>query len=556
MKTCQEQPHLRNPTGRSRQKADSLARLLRLKRLLNLSNWINAEHAPEGLEELNCEPEPAPNCVRCGYDLRGQEFGVCPECGLQLAYYYRDPTPWGGIEPDQASWLKTCISVLRWDRRTLVRVSLVPATPRSRRFARICLLVSAIMLAVSAVVSFTGKPSVYVLVANFMTSAVLSISVLWGILAGLGYCIRARWRKSWGIPGSLHYACAWWVAVSGVLLLLTVFFFATGESVILHFLFLAAVLGISLWALWLWASCGAWPHRVPSIPIACSALGLFLLPLFLLPEVPAVAKSVRTRAVNLVVRTKEAASASSPGLAMLWRPRSHALIIDAIGGTDDALTRLSIRKLGGGGCRVVSLLGAECTMDSIEGQFYSLPERVGGRDKLILYINGHGPREGSGAIQMADGYITSQWLAGVLKSLPTPNKLVIIDSCFGGKFLEAFDQDIDAVALTATDNRNIAWGSGVVPLWTALRNPTSDELGNADGQVSINEAFFYAYRTMLKRGEAARQTRIAFEDNPEIREELVTAGAMSPQLRVFGDADPTVFAVEIAGGQTSSGNSP
>jgi hypothetical protein len=341
-----------------------------------------------------------------------------------------------------------------------------------------------------------------------------------------------------------------------VLLLFTVSFIATGESVILHFLLLAAALGISLWALWLWVSCGSWPHPVPSIPIACSALGLFLLPLFLLPEVPALAKSVRTGAVNLVVRTKEAASASSPGLAMPWRPRSQALIIDAIPRTNDAVIWHAVRNLGGRGCRVVSLLEAECTMDSIEEQFYSLPEQVGGRDKLILYINGHGAQEGSGVIQMADGYITSQWLSRVLKSLPTPHKLVIIDSCFGGKFLEAFDQDIDAVVLTATDNRNFAWGYGVVPLWTALRNPASDELGNADGQVSINEAFFYAYRTMLKRGEAARQTCIAFEDNPEIREELVTAGAMSPQLRVFGDADPTVFAVEIAGGQTSGGNSP
>jgi hypothetical protein len=230
-------------------------------------------------------------------------------------------------------------------------------------------------------------------------------------------------------------------------------------------------------------------------------------------------------------------------------------MIDAIPSWDEQLVLDSINALGVKNADRLVLRGADCTMAKIRDAFASVRTQLLKKDRLIIYVNGHGMRDGSGAIRMVDGFLTSQSLSDLLADVSTPDCFVVIDSCFGGKFVRALRGENDAVVLASTDTKNVSYRRGLASFWNALGRSTSDR--DRDGQVTVEEACWVAYSRMLARGERARQGNLKRAGNDPDRTELMAKqGYQTPQFAVLGDADPSVFAVPVSPRPTTQPASP
>jgi hypothetical protein len=539
-----------------------LSRLLHVKQILGLSHRNRPEPsdqstsghlrclardvaAPDGIDEIALNSR----CMNCGYCQQGVRIACCPECGLPLAAYYHDPTPWG-CRHTLPAWWATALKVWTWDGRVRLRTALLPATRGARQFALWSILVTAILASLAFAVGYTAKPGSSQLSAGLFAAVqfiealvVISLGLL-GVVYGLMLGTKGIWRQRYRfVPGSIYYATAWWPQIAGALLVLTALDSCFPGSGLPGLLVGAGLIGVVQWGLWLWSSlfeseCVTWP---------APRIGLVVL--------------VFTLAGSLALQTIPGASqwtmsqmlaAGETGLARLQvlgsfsvgprapTPKTYAVIIEAVPNDTRPLVLEAVDKMGAGQATRVVMYDADTKLTNVRRAFDALRGELRPDDRLILYIGGHGEGEGAGAIRMADGFITSQMVSDLVHDVHTPHVLVVINSCFGGKFVQALRGE-SAVVLTSTDNRNVSFSCNLLPFWRALLKPESDLHGT--GRFTIKDAFWGVYCRMLNEADTARIRWVAH--NPGACGLLAEKGYGTPQLEVLGGANEDDFFVEV-----------
>lgn len=493
-------------------------------------------------------------CVGCGYSQDGQRIDRCPECGLLMASRLRDPTAWSATGPGAIGWWATAWRIWVWHRRTRIRTSWVPITAKSQSFAQWSIIASAVILGLAlAVFNWNVKLPRLLAAVYFIVESIIGAVLAGALLAGgvwvLTVTVRGTWRRTLRfVPSCIHYGTAWWPPLSLLALLAACLYWApkTDESSVV--LDLLLVMPLLTWGLWLWGSiteAGYFKHvgaRLMVVVLCLAALGSGLVLL-----VPGSSRLVmvqlldRTGSGLLKVNLFGTYSANS----LKAGSQSYALIIDAIPNSgDEQIIEQAIDKLGAEDR--VRIDGRHCTLEQIEKAFAVAGQDVHPEDKFILYINGHGAQNGSGAIAMANGFLTSQKLSELLSKMPTSRCLVVIDSCFGGKFIPALKENpnCNAVVITTTDNRNLAYYSGFGRFWKALVQAKPGSPGQT--RVTVQEAFWSSYTGMLADGEDARSRNLKRAQSPPEWTMFVKEGYATPQLDIIGKARAEDFAVPVS----------
>ena len=253
--------------------AGTLSRLLRVKQILGLSRRKRPEPsdlstsghlqrlvrdvaAPDTIHEIALNSR----CMNCGYCQQGLRIARCPECGLPLAAYYHDPTPWG-CRRTLPDWWATALKVWTWDRRVRLRTALLPATRGAPQFALWSILVTALLASLAFAVGHTANPgssqlSPGLFAAVQFTEALVVISLgLLGVVYALMLGTQGIWRQRYRfVPGSIYYATAWWPQIAGALLVLTALNACFPGSGLPTLLVCASLIGVAQWSLWLWSS--------------------------------------------------------------------------------------------------------------------------------------------------------------------------------------------------------------------------------------------------------------------------------------------------------------
>lgn len=531
-----------------------LSQLLRVKRLIGISR---PSHPPPAVDEEAAGPKESwTTCVNCQYCQQGVISDRCPECGLPFAAWYRDPTRRYAPRISILGWFSVAYRIWAWDARLRTRASLIRTTPESRRFAIYSVLFTAGALAVS--LAAVNVPSIgpKLLVGTYFLLHCLTGTVLAGLLLtltllGLAQALSGTWRRRFlFVPAAIHYATAWWPPGASLVLALACMHAISPDSDIFRHATLLCLLCGLPWALWLWASIAeADLISLPSVRIIGVASLAVLVGILTLGLIPSTVRLGMTQAL---------ATADS-GLTVLRMfgtfgsdqvtsaPRTYALVIDAIPSKNDDLVLEGIERLGVGRTTRVYMEEEDCSLDEIRNALYAARRRLRADDKFVLYINGHGSRDGAGSIRVADGEITTQMLADQLAEMPTRHSLVVIDSCFGGKFIKALRDrgSCNAVVLTSTDDQNLAYNGALEPFWKALTNPAPDDDEDGNGVVTVDEAFWRTFRPMIEGAEETRQAALARHAEGCRHLKLLTdVGYATPQLEALGAATEEDFGVD------------
>lgn len=508
-----------------------------------------------GAEAISVSPEPVANpvkCVNCGYIQEGQPVDRCPECGLLWASRLHDPTPWS-LRPSVSHLFLTALDVWRWDRRTRVRTSLVPVAPESAQFANLCALLSAVLLGFAFAVALgegsgSGTPWIALFAAEVLLGGILGYGLLRCLTWVTRISLGGMWRRELRfVPASIHYATAWWPPAALLLLVLAVLLLAPDlrrEDRVLV-MWLVGLWGAAAWAFWLWGSVGESGHvSLPGVRIAFVLIGVIAVAFQLTTGLLAIrqASPVKTMA-RLVTMTGGLTALGRTATSTLTNaPRTYALLIDCIPSDDERMIAGVLSRLGAVPETTVLLNGRGATLAAIEKAFYDLGGRIRKGDRFVVYLNGHGLRDGSGAIVVADGPLTAQKLRYLLSGAQTNRCFVVIDSCFGGKFISGLRGSCNAVVLASTDDRNVAFRSGLVPFWCAMASPESD--WNGDGRLTIKEAYLQSYSEMLKKGEQTRRRAASVMPPGQYMRGLAGVDSSSPQLEALGEVDQDDFYVQ------------
>ncbi len=501
--------------------------------LLVVRKSLHPAPAPEDLAAPLLEaPDTSATCISCGYEQSGQVLDRCPECGLLWASRLCDSTPWGS-EQSPRSWFDTARSVLLWDYRTRVRTGLVPATPVTHRFGTICVWIACPLLALSFALLNAGASGRPTLLHEFLLSlvaATLFIGVgLVGTRLALRVFMRGQWRRTLDfVPSSVDYACAWWLVLAG---LLVVACLGRWNAVALTIL----IFGTAAWAFWLWGSSTESQHVLAVAPRIGAVILLDLVAaLSVLPLAPGAAAAVASQTWRSLGLGPPKAAAPTQG------PVTWGIIVDALpGDSTEPLVSSAMRKLGADQEHLLVLSGTKATLTAANKAFATVSDKIRPQDRVVIYLNGHGAENGAGSIQLAEGFLTALKLRSLLSWFSTPRRLVVIDSCFGGKFLEDLNGKVDAVVLASTDDGNVAFRGVLGFFWQALLASDSDL--NGDGQVSVDEAFWRSYKRMLDEGEQQRQN--ALDKRAKLL--LEQDGFQSPQLEEYGKGDARDFAIKL-----------
>jgi hypothetical protein len=539
-----------------------LSRLLRVKQILGLSHRNRPEPsdqsthghlqrlahdvaAPDNFDEIALNSR----CMNCGYCQQGVRIACCPECGLPLATYYHDPTPWG-CRHALPAWWATALKVWTWDRRVRLRTALLPATRGARQFALWSILVTAILASLAFAAGHTAQPGSSQLSAGLLAAVqfiealvVISLGLL-GVVHGLMLGTKRMWRRRYRfVPGSIYYATAWWPQIAGALLVLTALDCCFPGSGLLGLLVAASLIGFAQWGLWVWSSlfeseCVSWP----ALRIGLVVLVFTLAGSLALQTIPGASQwtmsqmlaAGETGLARLQVSGSLAAGPRAPA------SKTYAVIIEAVPSDTRGLVLEAVDKMGAGQATRVVMYDADTKLSNIRLAFDALRGELRADDRLILYIGGHGEGEGAGAIRMADGFITSQLVSDLVHDVHTPHVLVVINSCFGGKFIQALRGE-SAVVLTSTDSRNVSFCCNLLPFWRALFKPESDLHGV--GRVTVKDAFWGVYCNMLNEADKARLRWITY--NPRDSRRFTEEGYGTPQLEVLGGANEDDFFVEV-----------
>ncbi len=485
-------------------------------------------------------------CINCGYSQQGVRMNACPECGLPLAAFYHDPTPWGAAQ-SLFEWWATATKVWSWNARIRLRSSLIPATPAAHRFALWSILVTAVLGSLAFAVGHadtrgSSRLLAGVFVVQLIEALVLIGLALLGVVYGMMRGMRSTWRRRYRFaPGSIYYATAWWPPTVATVLLLTVAYRCCPVPDVFALLVVAAGFGLAQWGAWLWISltdsqCVTLPGlRIGLVVLVCSVAGSLGL--------AAVPGSSQWAASRVLVGESGLARVQTfrsfaPGPRPAG-PKTYAVIIDAIPDAGSAPVLQVVERMGANRPYIV-MNGDEATLFNIERAFEALRKDVRRDDRVILYINGHGARDGAGAIRVANGLVTSQKVRDLVRDMRTPHVLLMIESCYAGKFIQAL-RGQSAVVLTATDDKDLAFGLTLRPFWKALLDPDTDVDGT--GRVLLSDAFWGAYGAMLQGAEDARINLLtrSHTDWLRYRDEAYSM----PQLEVLGLADDTEFFVEV-----------
>ncbi len=545
----------------------TLAELLGVKRSLDLTpdrgrspadDPFRHDPAPASKPEkhgLDGKARGDAHCINCGYDQQGVRLARCPECGLPLAAFYRDPTSWSRSQANLGAWWATAVAVWTCERRLCVRASMMPATASARIFARWSVLATVVMLSLTLAIadSLTPTPGGYgplALALRFMWAAVSIGLLLFGMQYGLARSLSGTWRQRYPfVPGSVYYATAWWPLVAGLLLCFTALYAGLPSPELLTLIGFTGVVGPLAWGLWLWASLVA-AERVtlPSLRIGAAVLAVSLLGSFVAGLVPNAAQwslgqVVAAQGGLAKVQVLKSLQTGSTSTA----PRTYAVIIDMFTSLGQSQAYQIAARMGAQREHQVCMYGEQATRKNIRETLDTLRSEIRPSDRLLLYIAGHGAQEGAGAIRVHDGYVTSQTIADFVRDLKTPNTLVVIHSCFGGKFIKALRAEhVNAVVLTSTDQQNVGFQTVLRPFWSAWLKPDTDVDG--DGRVSVAEAFTTAFAEMLKTGERGRQHIVNNGDDKDVvlAEE---SGYCTPQYEVLGKANEDVFFMPVDGGR-------
>ena len=427
---------------------------------------------------------------------------------------------------------------------------MLPVTEVTASFMKYNIILSAILIGfVLTIANRNTRASGFLAVAHFGIQYIINVLGIGALLFVFAWVqsriMRGRWRQRFRFtPSSVHYGTAWWTLVSALEFagaLLSCFEYGRdiggGIRLLAHWTF-------GLWPLWLWSSITEF-HTIRLVEVRLGALltGFIVTGLAVLSVISGSSRLVMT---GLVSRTGSGLQklnilgtyTPSP---VTTGPQTYALLIDMIADGDETLIDERIKQFGVQ--EPVWIREAQCKLQQIEEACSAAYAQVRSEDRFILYINGHGSPYGSGVIRMADGELTSQKLSNLLRRFPTSHCLVVIDSCFGGKFIDALSDSCNVVVITATDNRNVAFQNEMIPFWKALGDPASDT--NSDGRISINEAFEAAFRKMLKKGEEARQQNLGRSVDPQVIALMNTAGYATPQIEVLGTASKDDFSVPV-----------
>jgi hypothetical protein len=526
------------------QNGHPLDSLLDVKRNLGLSGAPPVASPPAEESE-----EAWPSCVNCGYAQRETAIDRCPECGLRWASRLSDPTPWTAEGQTNLAWWRTAWRIWSWDRRIRVRTGLIPATPESGRFAKSAVLWSTPLLALALALASSssaraGWVRAWTFLASLACGTLLVLLIQTGTLYGLRLALRGTWRNTLRfVPASIDYATAWWLPTSLLLLLFACFGLMQPDSMFRLCLLIAAFWGLLTWCTWLWGSAtesGHVPYVAPRVLGVTAVSTLASVAILLL--IPGAVRQGMIQTLTQTGATMASIRAfgtfgSAPASQA---PRTHALIVDVIADRDDDLVMRRISLFGPTADTQVALRGQECKLKDLELALDAIAEKVRALDRLVLYFNGEGSPHGAGSIRLADGEITSQKLNSFLSRLPTKQVLLIIDSGYGAKFIEALDAR-NVVVLTSTDQQDAAFTGGLHAFWEALAQADADT--DADGKVTVSEAFWHAYRKMLEENERKRQS--ALIRWPEKALDLDDSGYAAPQLEALGLANEDDFAVKL-----------
>ena len=372
--------------------------------------------------------------------------------------------------------------------------------------------------------------------------ALLSLVTFLGCIAFSG-----QWRRFKFAPASIHYATAWWLPLSLVLLFVAIVHRILPSAITSISASVILLAGIVVWSLWLWAGISDTQRvRAPTVRV----LGYLLICMLSVGVAVSVLPGFVPRVV--VSLTKRLSAGLSPVMTMkITGARTYVLMIDAINHQETPLVIETVKQMGASDEDIVTLNGDKCTLQAIDEEFSDARLTLTEKDKFILYIKGHGSKYGSGSVRVAYGELSSQRVGDFLSRLPTPNTLVVIDSCYGGKFITALRGRVDAVMVTSSDNLNLAYSSTLEEFWKALNNSGFDWDG--DKRVSVNEAFWGVYRSMAKQGEKVRARWLKKTETPttkemaDYRKTIEESGFTTPQLAELGEPKATDFAVQLPG---------
>ena len=517
-------------------------RLLRTKRRLGLSGMLKQARAVEDGEGEDAPPA-SPPCVNCGYVQHGQIADRCPECGLVLAGSVREMAPWISCRDRWQGWSETCLGVWTWNRRLRINMSLLPTTGRSQAFAWRAGLIAAGLLACALVAVSPDEPAAGALGAArslviWSVGLAGAAAILRGMMWLLVLSLRGTWRRGLPfVPSSVHYSTAWWPPLAFLVLIAA----AIGsESDVAVWTSGLVLVGLGTWGLWLWA--GA---------TECLRLRLIAVRILLVTSVSLGAAGALInympgpgQTVMAAALTQLKANISNlvlAGQSVVVTPKTYVLCVDNLGIRDWWAVYKRLNEWGMSPDTCTSLSGEECTIEAIEKAFEDLASKMTTRDRYVIYLTGHGEQYGDGAMQMAGRMLTSQKLATLVSKVNSGTGMLVIESCFGGKFIERLRGSCDAVVLTSTDDSNLGFRSGLTPFWKAFDDPTADH--DSDGRIDVEEAYCHAFRAMVAQGEAqAFMARNSVRTPRSLIPVLDSAGKPTPQLDYLGNAKPIDFA--------------
>jgi hypothetical protein len=498
------------------------------------------------------EPEdPAGTlCINCGYNQQGVHLARCPECGLPLAAHYRDPARWAATRASPSAWWTTALDVWTYQRRLRVRASLMPVTPQARRFGRWSIVVTAVILSLTLALAdliTPGKSGVAALrfAVRLVSGTVLIGPFLHVALFCLARSLKSTWRGHYPfIPGSVYYATAWWPPIASLFLVTTALYARFPVTDVLVLMAFMGLLGFFQWGFWLWSSLDAAERvavpalRIGAVVLVAGIAGSSLMSLVSGASQWTLGQVLGPRGGLSKVQLLGSVRAGTLSTA----PQTYALIIDMFAGDDEKLVPQMAARLGASPATQVFMRGSDATLENIRRTLNTFRSELKPDDRLLLYIGGHGEAQGAGAIHVTDGFVTSQMLADFVSDLPTPRTLVIIDSCFAGKFIRAFRlRQTNAAVITATDQDNVSFRQLLTPFWKAWQKSESDQ--DHDGRVTVAEAFTAAYRQMLQIGEQDREHAILY--HPDARDLMNKSGYSTPQYDVLGQAKDDEFFIPI-----------
>ncbi|HOW70440.1 MAG TPA: hypothetical protein PKY77_07550 [Phycisphaerae bacterium] len=487
-------------------------------------------------------------CINCGYIQEGQRVDRCPECGLLWASLLHDPTCWS-FQPNSRHLLLTALDVWRWDRRTRVRTALVPITPESARFASLCALVSAVILAIVFTVvlnggSSSGEPPIALFAAEILLGSVLGYGLLRVVIWAMRLTLQGTWRRGLCfVPASIHYSAAWWLPIALFMLLFAAFFAADprwdDRAVVMS---LAALFGVVAWASWLWSSVGESGHvSFPGLRIAALVIVFFIAAyqmtacLWALQQVNSATAFVRVVTKPGGPNALGQTALSTPAVV----PRTYALVVDCISGGDEQLVLSIVSRLGASSQTSVVLTGQGATVGAIEQAFEQLGSRIRKGDRFIVYLNAMQVEGGRGAIQVANGRLAVQKLRYWISTTQTNRTFVIFDCPSGEGLIEGLRGPCSAVVLASRDYRSAAFRSGLTPFWQAMTDPEAD--WNVDGRITIKEADLHSREKLDRRPGrrmVSRRLPAAYNGGPE------AIGMLPPKLETLGDVDADDFYVQ------------